>query len=120
MTKLELVQRTKSFALRVVRLAEALPKGMSGQVMGRQVLRSACSVAANYRAALRGKSRADFATKINIVLEEADESLFWLEMIQEAGLLNDKKCQDLRQEAEELVRIFNATLQAARRKNHQS
>jgi len=79
MNKEEMKRRTKEFALRVIRLTEALPKTQTAQVIGRQLLRSATSVAANYRAACRAKSTADFISKMGTVEEEADESLFWME-----------------------------------------
>jgi len=81
----ELKLRTKQFALRVIKLVEALPKNKIGDVLGKQILRSATSVAANYRAACRARSKADFISKIAIV-EEADESFFWLELIAESRL----------------------------------
>ena len=102
------------FAVRVLRLADSLPKTVSGQTLARQVARSGSSVAANYRAALRGKSRADFVNKVTIVLEEADETDFWIELGQRTGLVDSKKVQGLRQEAEELVRIFSGTRRTAR------
>jgi four helix bundle protein len=118
MTNDELKRRTMDFAVRVLRMVESLPKTTAGRTVGGQVARSSTSVAANYRAALRAKSRADFINKITIVLEEADESLFWLELATESGLVTAKRLEALRGEAEELVRIFNATRQSAR--NHQS
>ena len=86
MDKHELAERTKQFALRVMRLAEALPRNRSGTTIANQIVRSGTSVAANYRAALRARSKAEFISKIGTVLEEADETLFWLEMIEAAGL----------------------------------
>jgi four helix bundle protein len=114
MNSMELKGRTMDFAVRVLRLADALPQTVSGQTLARQVARSGTSVAANYRAALRGKSRADFANKITIVLEEADETDFWIELGERAGVVESKKVEGLRQEAEELVRIFAATRRTAR------
>jgi four helix bundle protein len=118
MTNDELKRRTMDFAVRVLRMVESLPRSVSGRTVGGQVARSATSVAANYRAALRAKSRADFVNKITIVLEEADESLFWLELAVEGGLVPAKRLAELRTEAEALVKIFNATRQTAR--NHKS
>ena len=114
MNSMELKGRTMDFAVRVLRLADALPQTVSGQTLARQVARSGTSVAANYRAALRGKSRADFANKVTIVLEEADETDFWIELAERAGVVEAKKVSDLRREAEELVRIFAATRRTAR------
>ena len=106
------------FAVRVLRFADALPKTVSGRTVANQVARSGCSVAANYRSALRGKSRADFINKITIVLEEADETGFWIELTERAGLLHSKRLKALQDEAEQLTRIFNATRTTAR--NHKS
>jgi four helix bundle protein len=97
---------------------DALPNKPSGRTIANQVARSGTSVAANYRAALRGKSRADFINKIAIVLEEADETGFWIELTERAALLPAKRLNGLRTEAEELMKIFNATRSTAR--NHQS
>src|SRR5262245_61527388 len=107
-----------NFAVRVLRLADALPGKASGRAIAGQVARSGCSVAANYRAALRGKSRADFINKITTVLEEADETTFWIELTERAGLLPARRLKLLRVEAEELTKIFNATRTTAR--NHKS
>jgi len=106
--------RTKQFALRVIKLVEALPKNKIGDVLGKQLLRSATSVAANYRAACRARSKADFISKIAIVEEEADESLFWLELIAESGLMNTARLKDLTKEADELTAIFTATGKTAK------
>ena len=109
MTNDELIERTMDFAVRVLRMAEKLPRTTGGQVVARQVTRSGTSVAANYRAALRGKSRADFINKITIVLEEADETGFWVDFAGRAKLLPRNRLNPLRDEADQLVRIFNAT-----------
>ena len=114
----ELKERTMKFAVRVLKLADALPNKPSGRTIANQVARSGCSVASNYRAALRGKSRADFINKITTVLEEADETSFWIELTALAGLLPAKRLAGLLTEAEELTRIFNATRRTAR--NHKS
>jgi four helix bundle protein len=87
MTPDELRTRTKSFALRVVKLYRSLPRTADAQVMGKQLLRCGTSVAANYRASCRARSRAEFAARIGVVVEEADESGFWLEMLAEAGIV---------------------------------
>ena len=118
MNPAELKERTAQFAVRVLKLADALPNKTAGRTIANQIARSGCSVAANYRAALRGKSRADFVNKITIVLEEADETAFWIEMIERTGLLPPKRLVELRTEAEELTKIFNATRMTAR--NHKS
>jgi four helix bundle protein len=110
----DLKLRTKEFALRVIKLVETLPKNKIGDVLGKQILRSATSVAANYRAACRARSKADFISKIAIVEEEADESLFWLELITESGLISAECLKDLTKEADELTAIFTATGKTAK------
>jgi four helix bundle protein len=114
MTPPELKERTTVFALRVMRLAESLPRNSSGKNISQQMVRSACSVAANYRAAQRGKSRPDFINKIAIVLEEADETEFWIELAVRAELIKPALVESLKTEAEELVRIFSAIKRKAR------
>ena len=118
MNPTELKERTMQFAVRVLKLADALPSKPSARTIANQVARSGCSVASNHRAALRGKSRADFINKITTVLEEADETGFWIDLTERAGLLPTKRLQSLLVEAEELIRIFNATRTTAR--NHKS
>ncbi len=115
MKSAELKQRTKQFALRVIRLTDSLPRRMSADVLGRQLLRSATSVAANYRSACRAKSRADFISKMGTVEEEADESALWLELIGESQLMKPAKLSALHQEAEELTAIAVASIRTARR-----
>ncbi len=114
MNKQEMKERTKRFALRVVRMTESLPRKMAADVLGRQVLRSATSVAANYRVACRAKSRADFISKMGTVEEEADESALWLELIGESGLLPPAKLETLHREAGELTAITVASIRTAR------
>lgn len=114
MTEQELKHRAKAFALRVLRMVEALPRSLIADVLGRQIARSATSVAANYRAACRARSRADFVAKLGLVEEEADESAFWLDMIAEAGLVRAAKLAGLRREADELTAIFVSSLKTAR------
>ena len=114
MDKFEMATRTKQFAHRVMRLAEALPRSRSGTTIANQIIRSGTSVAANYRAALRGRSKAEFISKTGTVLEEADETLFWLELIEEAGLLPTEQIAELNVEADALVRIFNKTRSTAK------
>lgn len=112
----ELKERTKRFALRVIRMTESLPRQMSADVLGRQVLRSATSVAANYRAACRAKSRADFISKMGTVEEEADETGFWLELIAGSGMLPAGKLNELQREAGELTAIAVASIRTSRRR----
>lgn len=107
------------FAFRVLRMAERLPRGISGRTIADQVARSGTSVASNYRAAIRAKSRSDFLYKINVVLEEADETEFWIELAARTGIVPAKRLSALAQEANELVRIFNAT-RASCISNHRS
>jgi four helix bundle protein len=112
----DLKHRTKAFALRVIRLVEALPKSRTGDVISRQLLRAATSVGANYRAACRARSQVEFAAKIGIVEEEADEAAYWLELIVESGLLPAAKVQELLAEANELIAIFVASARTAKRR----
>ncbi len=111
----ELKRRTKQFGLRAIRVVDALPNVAAGQVLGRQLLRSATSVGANYRSACRGRSKAEFIAKVGIAIEEADEANYWLEMITEARLLPPEKLSDLMQEGDEIVAILTASVQTARR-----
>jgi len=114
MTPIELKERTIQFAVRVLKFADALPNKPSGKTIAGQVARSGCSVASNYRAALRGKSHADFINKITIVLEEADETDFWIELAKRAALVSPKQVGELQNEAVELTKIFSATRRTAR------
>lgn len=114
MDKHELAERTMNFAVRVLKMTDSLPKSVAGRTVGGQVARSATSIAANYRAAVRGKSRADFINKITIVLEEADETEFWIELTERAALLKAERLADLCAEANELTRIFSATRRTAK------
>src|SRR5881275_1254525 len=109
MDKFELQKRTKKFHVDVIKLCTHFPKNAAGYETAKQLIRAAGSVGANYRAACRGKSKADFIYKIEIVLEEVDEALYWLEVSQEAGLLETtEQLTYLLKEANELVSIFNA------------
>ena len=110
----ELRARTKEFAIRIVRLFRSLPKNDEARIIGNQVLRAGTSVAANYRATCRARSRAEFVAKLGLVAEEADESLFWLDFAAESKLLTGPELEMLRQEAGELLAIFSASLRTAR------
>jgi four helix bundle protein len=110
----ELKKRTKKFGLDVIKLVETLPASQTGKVIGNQLLRSALSVGANYRAACRGRSKADFISKVGITIEEADESQHWLEMLGDAGLVSPEKLKPLIKEAGELVAILTASAKTAR------
>lgn len=105
----ELQQRTKQFHVDVIKLCEGFPKNAAGFEIAKQLIRSAGSVGTNYRASVRAKSPADFLYKIEIVLEEADESHYWLEVIKEAGLQSGNELERLIKEANELTAIFAAT-----------
>jgi four helix bundle protein len=103
MTSEELKVQTKAFALRVIKLVDAMPRSLAAQVIGKQLLRSATSVGANYRAACRAQSHAEFAAKLSIVVEEADETVYWLELLRESGL--PERLAKILKEANELVAI---------------
>jgi four helix bundle protein len=117
MTPEELRARTKLFALRVVKLYRSLPRTADAQVMGKQLLRCGTSVAANYRASCRARSRAEFVARIGIVAEEADESGFWLEMLVDAEIVRIDLLKDLLRESKELTAIFTATQQTTRKRS---
>ena len=101
-------ERTKAFALRIVRLSRSLPESKQAQIIGTQLLRSGTSVGANYRAVCRARSRPDFIAKLGVVIEEADESAYWLELLADTGLVKHEKLDSLLKEARELTAIFNA------------
>jgi four helix bundle protein len=109
----KLKQRTKQFGLRILNLLDQLPDTIGGRAVANQLVRSATSVGANYRAACRGRSRAEFASKIGTVAEEADESLYWLEVIDEGKLVSHEKISWLLTEANELTAIFTSARQSA-------
>src|ERR1035438_5120034 len=106
--------RTKDFALRVLRLYRSLPRTEKARILGKQLLRSGTSIGANYRAACRARSRAEFIAKLGIVLEEADETVFWLEVMRESGIFTETKLRDIVQEARELLSIFVASVRTAK------
>jgi four helix bundle protein len=116
--KQELLRRTKTFALRSLRLVDHLPGTTSGRAIGNQLVRSATSVGANYRAACRARSRAEFAAKLGIVAEEADESVYWLELISEGKLVTNPKIEDLLSEANELTAIFTSARRTSSQNQH--
>jgi four helix bundle protein len=116
MNEQDLKRRTKAFALRVLKLVDALPKTTSGRALAAQLVRSGTAVAANYRAARRAKSTAHFLSKLGDVEEEADETLFWLELLGESGIVPTKRLSALKQEADELVAIIVASINTAKRK----
>lgn len=110
----QLQDRTRIFAVTVIRLFSGLPKTEEARTIGRQLLRSGTSVAANYRAACRARSRADFVSKISVVLAEADETLFWLELLADAGVIHGAQTKSLSGERQELLKIFSASLTTAK------
>ncbi len=116
MDESELKQRTKVFGLRIFKLVDALPKNLQGRAIGNQLVRSGTSVGANYRAACRARSRAEFISRLGVVEEEADESAYWMEMIIEAELVKPTLVKSLLAEANEIVAIITASRISAGRK----
>ena len=114
MNKLTLLNRTKTYALRVIKAVQALPRDDVSTTLGRQLLRAGTSVGANYRAACRAKSTADFVNKLKIVEEECDESIYWMELLIEAGLLPVRRLDALLHEGDELLSIFVAAIKTTR------
>jgi four helix bundle protein len=110
----DLKRRTKEFAVRIVRLVDALPLKRSAEVIGKQVLRSATSIGANYRAARRGRSGNEFRAKLGIVEEEADETIYWLELLSESGLMKPEQLADLIREANEITAMVVASIKTSR------
>jgi four helix bundle protein len=110
----QLRERTKEFAIRIVRLFRSLPKSDEARIMGKQVLRAGTSVAANYRAVCRARSRAEFISKMGVAVEEADETVFWLEILVETGIVPRARMEKLLAEANELLAILAASLRTAR------
>ena len=112
----ELKQRTKRFAIEIINIYKIFSKSDEGRIVGKQLLRSASSMAANYRAACRARSKAEFYSKLSIVVEESDESVFWLEIIAEANIPNAEKLNltNLSDEAFELLKIFSSSRKTAK------
>ena len=115
MNKDDFKLRTRQFALRAIKLVEALPKGRSANVISRQLLRSATSVGANYRAACRARSTAEFLSKMGIVEEEADECVYWLELVADSELLPETRLQEILDEANQIVAVTVASIKTARK-----
>jgi len=107
-------KRTKQLALRAIRLSQALPRSQEGDVIGRQVLRSGTSVGANYRAACRAKSTADYINKLKIVEEEADETLYWLELLVEAKIVPETDLAPLMKEVDEIIAMTVSSIKTSR------
>jgi four helix bundle protein len=116
MNRDELKQRTKQFALRIVRLSAALPKTREADVLGRQVLKSGTSIGANYREAVRASSRRHFISNLEICLREGDETIYWLELLAEAGIVPVKRLSGLLDECNQLVAIMTATVRTTKLK----
>ena len=113
MTEEELKKRVKQFGLRIIKLVAALPKSIEGRAIANQLIRSGTSVGANYRAACKGRSKAEFIAKLGIVEEEADESVYWMELIIEGNLLQKSAVEPLLKEANEIVAIMAASRKSA-------
>lgn len=111
---LELRERTKRFALRVVRMSRVLPSNRETNIISSQIIRSATSMAANYRAVGLARSKAEFLSKLGVVVEEADETVFWLEFLAELGIVKPARLDGLKTEAKELVAIFVASRKTAK------
>ncbi len=122
MNSQELRKRTKQFALRIIKLSAALPRSRVGDVIGRQILKSGTSIGANYREALRASSRRHFATTLEIAVREADETMYWLELIAESNVVKPARLSDLIAECQSLLAILTATVRTTKRqvKNHKS
>jgi four helix bundle protein len=112
----ELKNRTKKFAIEIVKLCEFLPNKQIGWTISNQILRSGTSVAANYRAVCRAKSDKDFISKLETVIEEADETLFWLELVKELNLIKNKDFSDLSKEVNELISIFVSSVKTIKKR----
>ena len=111
----DLKQRTKAFALEIIKLVSELPKNTVGFEFGKQIVRSDTSIGANYRSSQRGRSRAEFISKLSVVQEEADETIFWLELISESGTSHEERIKPLHREACELTAIFTTMVLNAKR-----
>jgi four helix bundle protein len=110
----DLKLRSENFAIRIVNLFRSLSRSSDAQTLGKQLLRSGTSVAANYRAVCRARSKAEFISRMGIVVEEADETVFWLELLLETGIISPERTHDVLKEANELVAIFGASLRTSK------
>ena len=111
----DLKRRTKAYGLHIIRLVETLPKSKSADVIGYQLVKCGTSVGANYRAACRARSRADFISKLGIVEEEADESVYWMEILEDSGIIRATQLKELQQEGNELLAIIVSSINTAKR-----
>jgi four helix bundle protein len=118
MTQDEMKSRTKQFALRVIRLTESLPNTKAGNVISNQLLRSGTSVGANYRASCRAKSTADFVHKLSIVEEEADESIYWMELLVEGKIIKETLLENLMDEANQILSIIVSSIKTLKEKRN--
>ena len=116
MTSDELKRRLKIFALRIIKLSESLPNNITGKTLGNQIIRSGTSPGANYRSACLGKSDKDFLDKLKMVEEELDETLYWLELIVESGLIKEDLLKDLMNENHELLKIIVSSITTMKKK----
>ena len=110
----ELKERTKQFALRIIRMSQALPHNREANTISNQILKSATSVAANYRAVGRARSKAEFVAKLGVVIEETDETVFWLELLAEANIVKPERLHDLLDEGNQLLAVFAAARRTAK------
>jgi len=117
MDREDLKQRTKQFGLRIIKLCNSISKSKTADVISGQLLRAGTSVGSNYRAACRAKSNADFIYKLKIVEEEADESLYWMELLTDAGIIEQRLLVDLMKEGNEILSIIVSSIKSARRKS---
>ncbi len=115
MSKEDLKDRTKKFGLRIIQLVNVLPTTIVGRAIANQLVRSGTSVGANYRAACRGRSKAEFIAKLGIVLEEVDECGYWLEIIIESGMAGEKKLSQLCKECDDLAAIFYTIIKSSKK-----
>ena len=115
MNEMQLKKRSKEFAKNIIKLCRNFPNNREGRLIGNQLFRSGTSVAANYRAACRGRSKAEFVSKLAIVEEEADETMFWLELIQEMSISKDPLVDDLLKESDEIVAIIVASIRTTKK-----
>ena len=118
MTQEEMKTRTKQFALRVIKLVESLPNGKAANVIGNQLLRSGTSVGANYRASCRAKSTADFINKLSIVEEEADESIYWMELLIEGKIIKENLLENLMDEGNQILSIVISSIKTSKEKRN--
>ena len=110
----EFMTRTKEFALRIIRLSNSLPKNNTANIISKQLIRCGTSVGANYRAACRAKSTADFIAKMAIVEEECDETIYWMEILAEAEIINENIVADIKSEAGQILAMIVASIKTAR------